>query len=282
MSSAPSIRPSAVAGLFYSKKPDVLRKELDEMFSAVEKMSFTGRIIGIIVPHAGYMYSGPTAAAAFSQIKGEKYDTVVVVSPSHHEFFEGVSIYPGDMYETPLGRVPIDTALRTEALAAGRVLRPTDTGHRQEHAIEVQLPFLQYALGDFRLLPLVVGHQTRDACFSLADTLAEVLQGKNILLVASTDLSHYYPSPVARRLDHVAAEDVGKFDPAMLMDHLDEGTAEACGGGPAVSVMMALQRLGATQMKVVAQCNSGDITGENDSVVGYLSAIAWTSRVQST
>lgn len=282
MSPAPSIRPSAVAGLFYSKKPDVLRKELDEMFSAVEKMTLPGRIVGIIAPHAGYMYSGPTAAAAFAQIKGEKYDTVVIVSPSHHEFFEGVSIYPGDMYETPLGRVPIDTALRTEALAAGRVLRPTDTGHRQEHAIEVQLPFLQYALGEFRLLPLVVGHQTRDACFSLAETLAEVLQGKNVLLVASTDLSHYYPSAVARRLDHVTAEDVEKLAPATLMDHLDEGAAEACGGGPAVSVMLALQRMGATQMKVVAQCNSGDITGENDSVVGYLSAIAWTSRVQST
>jgi MEMO1 family protein len=207
---------------------------------------------------------------------------VVVVSPSHHEFFEGVSVYPGLIYETPFGPVPIDTTLRMDVLAAGRVLRPTETGHRQEHAIEVQLPLLQYALGNFQMLPLVIGHQTRDACFSLAETLAQVLQGKNALLVASTDLSHYYPSVVARRLDRVAAEDINKFDPATLMDHLDEGLTEACGGGPAVSVMMALQRLGATQMEVVAQCNSGDITGENDSVVGYLSAIAWTSRVQST
>ncbi len=282
MSSATVYRPSAVAGLFYSKKPDVLRKELAEMFSTVEKHAVNGRIIGIVVPHAGYVYSGPTAAAAYAQIMGEKYDTVVIVAPSHHEFFEGVSVYPGQLYETPLGQVRIDTALRTEVLAAGRVLRPTDTGHRQEHAIEVQLPFLQYALGDFLMLPLVIGHQTRDACFSLAETLAEVLQGRNSLLVASTDLSHYYPSAVARKLDRVAAEDINKFAPATLMDHLDEGLTEACGGGPAVSVMMALQRLGVTQMEVVAQCNSGDITGENDSVVGYLSAIAWNSRVQST
>ena len=116
----------------------------------------------------------------------------------------------------------------------------------------------------------------------LAETLAEVLRDKNVLLVASTDLSHYYPSAVSRRLDRVAAEDIQKFDPGMLMDHLDEGLAEACGGGPAVSVMLTLQRLGATRMEVMAQCNSGDITGESDSVVGYLSAIAWTSRVQST
>ncbi len=282
MSPATSIRASSVAGLFYSKKPDVLRKELAEMFSAVDKKPVAGRIVGIIAPHAGYMYSGPTAAAAYAQVMGEKYDTVVIVSPSHHEFFEGVSVYPGQMYETPLGQVRIDTALRTDILAAGRVLRPTETGHRQEHAIEVQLPFLQYALGDFLMLPLVIGHQTRDACFSLAETLAESLQSRNVLLVASTDLSHYYPSVVARKLDRVAAEDIKKFDPATLMDHLDEGVAEACGGGPAVSVMMALQRLGATKMEVVAQCNSGDITGENDSVVGYLSAIAWSSRVQST
>ena len=282
MSPVTDTRPSAVAGLFYSKKPDVLRKELAEMFSVVEKKPINGKIIGIVAPHAGYMYSGPTAAAAYAQVMGEKYDTVVIVAPSHHEFFEGVSVYPGQLYETPLGRVGIDTSLRTDVLAAGRVLRPTETGHRQEHAIEVQLPFLQYALGDFLMLPLVIGHQTRDACFSLAETLAEVLQGKNALLVASTDLSHYYPSVVARRLDRVAAEDINRFDPSTLMDHLDEGLTEACGGGPAVSVMMALQRLGVTQMEVVAQCNSGDITGENDSVVGYLSAIAWTCRVQST
>jgi MEMO1 family protein len=282
MSPASVIRQSAVAGLFYSKKADVLQKELSEMFAAVEKKQVGGRILGIVAPHAGYMYSGPTAAAAYAQVKGEKYDTVVVVSPSHHEFFEGVSVYPGEMYETPLGKVRIDTALRTEALASGRILRPTETGHRQEHAVEVQLPFLQYALGEFLFLPLVVGHQTRDACFSLAETLAETLKGRNALLVASTDLSHYYPSQVARRLDQVAAEDIRNFDPSTLLDHFDEGTAEACGGGPAVSVMMALQRLGATHMEVLAQCNSGDITGESDSVVGYLSAIAWSSRVPTT
>ncbi len=282
MSPVTSIRPSAVSGLFYTKKSDDLRKDLAGMFSAAGKRSIQGRIQGIVAPHAGYMYSGPTAAAAYAQIMGEKYDTVVVVSPSHHDFFEGVSVYPGEMYETPLGRVCIDAVLRTEALAVGRVLRPTDAGHREEHAIEVQLPFLQYALGDFLLLPLVIGHQTRDACFSLAETLAEVLQGKNALLVASTDLSHFYPSSVARRLDSVFAEDIQKFDPAKLMDHLDEGVAEACGGGPAVSVMMALQRLGATRMEVLAHCNSGDITGEIDSVVGYLSAIAWSSQVPAT
>ena len=282
MSPATSIRCSTVAGLFYTKKPEVLRKELADMFSVAEKRPIPGKVMGIVAPHAGYMYSGPTAAAAYAHVVGEKYDTVVVVSPSHHEFFEGVSVYPGDMYETPLGRVRIDAALRTEVLAAGRVLRPTEAGHRQEHAIEVQLPFLQFALGDFLLLPLVVGHQTRDACFSLAETLTEVLRGKNALLVASTDLSHYYPAAVARNLDQVVAEDIEKFDAAKLMDHLDEGVAEACGGGPAVSVMMALQRLGATQMVVLAQCNSGDITGETDSVVGYLSAVAWSSRVQST
>lgn len=277
-----AVRPSVVAGLFYTKKPEVLRQELHEMFATVERKSAPGRIIGILAPHAGYMYSGPTAAAAYAQVMGETYDPVVIVAPSHREFFKGVSVYPGEMYETPLGRVPIDSSLRRDLLAAAPIVRSTESGHREEHAIEVQLPFLQYALGTFSFLPLVVGHQTREACLSLGETLAEVVRERNVLLVASTDLSHYHPSSDARRLDQVVAEDVRSFDPERLMDDLEEGVAEACGGGPAVAVMKACRLLGASRMEIMDQCNSGDITGEHDSVVGYLSAIAWSSPVQAT
>jgi MEMO1 family protein len=282
MSMPAAVRPSAVAGLFYSKRPNILRQEIGEMLAAVEQKQLPAKIRGIIAPHAGYMYSGPTAAAAYAQLIGSSYETVVIAAPSHHEYFEGVSVYPGTSYETPLGQVPIDTVLRGNAIASGRVLRPTEAGHREEHAIEVQLPFLQCALGNFKLLPLVVGHQTRDACFSLAETLAEVLQGRDVLLVASTDLSHYNNASTARRLDQVVVDDIRKFDPVALMDHLDEGVAEACGGGPMVAVMEALRRLGATRMEVVTHCNSGDITGEDDSVVGYLSAIAWSLPISAS
>jgi AmmeMemoRadiSam system protein B len=268
--------------MFYTKKPDVLRQQLHDMLTAVEREPATGRVLGIVAPHAGYVYSGPTAAAAYARVMGEKYDSVVIVAPSHREFFKGVSVFPGEMYETPLGRVPIDPALRRDILAASSIVHPMESGHREEHAIEVQLPFLQYALGTFSFLPLVVGQQTREACLSLGEALAQVTREKNVLLVASTDLSHYHPSTVARRLDQVAAEDIRSFDPERLMDDLEEGAAEACGGGPAVAVMKACRLLGASRMEIVDQCNSGDITGEHDAVVGYLSAIAWSSRVQAT
>ncbi len=269
------VRHPAVAGLFYPGSPSQLRKDLENFFKEAKPAPRAGTVRGVIAPHAGYLYSGFTAASSYARLAGSTYDSVVIVSPSHREAFEGVSVYPGSAYETPLGTVPIDESLRDHLLNVCPLVRATEAGHRSEHAVEVHLPFLQQVLPAFRLLPLVMGDQSRDVCRGLAKGLSEVLKGRNVLLVASTDLSHYYPSAVADRLDEVVIEDLRRFDEERLMDDLEAGKAEACGGGPTVAVMAALRALGATRVEVVHHCNSGNITGDSASVVGYVSAVAY-------
>ncbi len=276
---AEDIREPAVAGLFYPDRPEVLREDLDKLYDLAGAQKPRGKVRGIIAPHAGYQYSGYTAACGYARLSGSRYDTVVVVSPSHREYFDGVSVYPGSAYRTPLGVVPVDTGLRDRLVAASPIVEASGKGHREEHAVEVHLPFLQRVLPPFRLLPLVVGHQSREINFRLGHDLAAALAGVDALLVASTDLSHYYPASVARRLDAVVIEDLEKFDPERLMDDIESGKAEACGGGPVIAVLTALKALGVKKLEVVHHCTSGDITGDTSSVVGYVAAVATDERV---
>ena len=270
------IRRPAVSGMFYPSDLEELRRDVRRMLKAAGKHSVPGTIRGIIAPHAGYMYSGETAACGYALVEGARFATVVIVSPSHREFFNGVSVYPGGGYQTPLGQVPIDQGLREDFLDAFSGALSSGMGHGEEHAIEVQLPFLQVALTGFSLLPLVIGNQLPETCFSLGEALGSLLRGKQALLVASTDLSHYYPAETANRLDGVMVDDVEAFDASCLMDDLQAGRTEACGGGPAVAVMSALRHLGVGNMKVLRHCNSGDVSGDMQAVVGYLSAVAYS------
>ncbi|MEK9136797.1 MAG: AmmeMemoRadiSam system protein B [Bacteroidota bacterium] len=268
-------RRCTVCGQFYPADPQELRQSISEMIAGVKPLKLDGTVRGIIGPHAGYMYSGYTAAHAYALLQGKTYDCVVIVSPSHREYFDGVSVFPGGSYSTPLGGVEVDRALREKLLKNSAVVTASHSGHGLEHAIEVHLPFLQYVLGDFKLLPIVMGDQRRENCFALGDALGEVLKDENVLLVASTDLSHYYPSDVANRLDAMIIEDVKKFDYESLMRDIELQRAEACGGGPTVSVMLTLSRLGVKKMTILHHCNSGDVTGDHSQVVGYLAAAAY-------
>jgi hypothetical protein len=271
--SVDSIRTCTACGTFYPADPAELAGTIDLLLKDVPRDG-TGSIRGIIAPHAGYIYSGPTAALAYGRIAGSVYESVVVVSPSHRELFEGVSVYDGDGYATPLGVVRVDRLLRESLLRVCPFVHSSTAGHGAEHAVEVHLPFLQRALGDFPFLPLVIGHQTPEVCFVLGEALAGILRGRSVLLVASTDLSHFYTAEVAHRLDAVVIDDLGKFDERALMDHLEGGVAEACGGGPTVAVMTALKLLGSSRIDVVRYATSGDITGDQRSVVGYVGAVA--------
>jgi AmmeMemoRadiSam system protein B len=270
-----SVRPCAVCGLFYPDDPRELRDTVTGLVSDTPARSIQGVIRGVISPHAGYMYSGFTAANGYALLRGSRYDTVVVVSPSHREYFKGISVFPGESYLTPLGEVKVNVVMRDRLLASSDVVVMSDAGHREEHAIEVQLPFLQHVLGSFEFLPIVIGDQSREYCIGLGETLADILAGTNYLLVASTDLSHYHPSDVANRIDEVAVASIRQFDYEQLMSDLEAGKAEACGGGPTVAVLLALKRLGVENIMVLHHCNSGDVTGERDRVVGYVSAVAY-------
>jgi len=268
-------RKCVVCGQFYPAKPDELRENIRELIAAVDSPEIKEIVRGIIVPHAGYLYSGFTAAHAYALLQGRTYSTVVVVSPSHREYFDGISVYAGESYGTPLGTVEVNTELRERLLKCSDAVSASHAGHGEEHAIEVHLPFLQHVLGKFDLLPIVMGDQKREYCFALGEALAEILKDENVLLVASTDLSHYHPSSVANQLDAIVMEDVKKFDYEALMQDLEVQRTVACGGGPTVAMMLALRKLGAKKMTILHHCNSGDVTGDHSQVVGYLAAAAY-------
>lgn len=269
----PTVRPPAVAGMFYPESASTLSREVDQLMESTKSPRPEGIVKGLISPHAGYMYSGSTAARAYGLLHGETYEAVIVVGPSHREYFYGVSLYPGDAYRTPLGDVLIDKNIRSELENIPKNISISDMGHRGEHSVEVQLPFLQKMLGQFSFVPVIMGDQKRELCSALADQLAGVALRHKILLVASSDLSHYHTYDTAVHLDKKVIRLVEKFDGEGLLDLFEQDEAEACGGGPIVSVMLAARKIGANQSKALFYCNSGDITGEKDRVVGYLSAV---------
>ncbi len=268
----PGIRPPAVAGTFYPSRSSLLSRDVDRMLDqAGSPRAGPGHLVAIIAPHAGYMYSGPTAARAYGQLTSPP-DSVVIASPSHREYFDGISVFSGEGYRTPLGDVSVDRALRDELLRNDTVISASVRGHGDEHAVEVHLPFLQRAIGKIRFRPIVLGDQHPEYCFHLGITLSEILKGKNAVLIASSDLSHYHPYGEAEQLDQVFIGDVRAFDPERLMEHLEDEVTEACGGGPTVAVMVASKLLGADRVEILHHCNSGDVTGDHSQVVGYLAA----------
>ncbi len=270
-----AVRPCHVCGTFYPAKKADLIVMMESLLAKEKKSRYPGFLRGLVLPHAGYIYSGATAACGIGLLQQGKWKTIVVVSPSHREYFDGVSVYPGDAYQTPLGNIPINSGLRTRLLDETTIITASPQGHGAEHAIEVQLPFLQYALGDFSLLPIVIGNQTPTYCSEVGRVLSVVCNEGECLLIASTDLSHYHPAATAERLDSIAVEDVRQFDYEKLMDDLENGNAEACGGGPTVAVMTALHLLGAERFEILDYSHSGHVTGDLDSVVGYLAAAAF-------
>ncbi len=278
MSAADSdIRKPAVAGMFYPAAPGELAKTIAGFFAEVDKPRIGGYPIGLIAPHAGYPYSGRLATRAYKLLEGHQYDTVVVISPSHTVFFQGASVYDGGGYETPLGVVEIDRELSAQVAGIHPAVYLSRKGHatgatRGEHALEVQLPFLQVVLGHFRLVAIVMGDQEEDTVRALGEVLAAALTGTNSLLVASTDLSHFHAEKQARRLDARVQDAVDRYDPVLLQETLSSGQGEACGGGPMAAVMMASKRLGGTEVAFTDYTTSGESTGDFENVVGYLAA----------
>lgn len=268
------IRQPAVAGLFYPDNARVLNRDLDTMLDQVSAKPPGGTVVALIVPHAGYRYSGITASHSYRLIAGQSFECVVIVAPSHREYFEGISVFGGTAFRTPLGDVYVDEQLRSDLTAGDQLIAESEVGHRGEHAIEVQLPFIQKVLHDVKILPVVMGTQRREYCFHLGEKLAHVLKGKRSLLIASTDLSHYHPYDSANALDEVIIQDAARFDVERMMVDLETQHTEACGGGPMVAVLAAAHRLGADSVDILYHCNSGDVTGDYSAVVGYLSAAA--------
>ncbi len=277
------IRKPAVAGLFYPSSPSQLVKKIAQLYSEVKKAPLEGPPLALVCPHAGYPYSGRIAARAFKLIDGEQYDAVVIISPSHTVFFKGASVYDGAGYETPLGVVEIDKALSKKIATIHPQVYFSNMGHasgstRGEHALEVQLPFLQVILGKFKLVAIVMGDQEEDTINAVGETLASALKGTNTLMVASTDLSHFHSEDAARKLDSSIQRAIEQYNPELLVETLESGKGEACGGGVVASVMKACQRLGGQRAQFLEYTTSGEATGDFQEVVGYLSAVIVGTR----
>jgi AmmeMemoRadiSam system protein B/AmmeMemoRadiSam system protein A len=234
--------------------------------------------VALISPHAGYVYSGPVAAHAYKLLQRHTFDTVVIVAPSHYAAFRGVSVYDQGGYRTPLGLVPLDTEFIADLKTADSEIRYVPKAHEKEHSLEIQLPFLQTVMPEFKLVPLVMGAQDLSTCRRLAKALSDCADNKSVLLVASSDLSHYHTRAEARKLDSRVAARVAAFDPKGLYSDLSKELSEACGGGPMIAVMLAAQQLGALHAEVLKVADSGDAFGDTSRVVGYLAAVFWAEK----
>jgi AmmeMemoRadiSam system protein B/AmmeMemoRadiSam system protein A len=268
-----AVRPPLVAGSFYPADPMELSAMVDG-FLARATPAAVPHLVAIVSPHAGYQYSGPVAAWSYALLKGRKYDRVVVIAPSHSEAFSFVSVFDGDAYSTPLGRVPVDRDFARKLAGSNSLIRLSSQGHgnggeRSEHALEVQLPFLQRTLGRFQLIPVVMGTQSYEACRALGLALAKLIRDSNTLIVASSDLSHYHPYDEAVRLDRKTLNAIQEWDYLSMSRNFEQGIWEACGGGPIIAAMIASERLGANRAALLQYANSGDTAGDKSRVVGY-------------
>lgn len=276
------IRPSPIAGLWYPGQPQALQHDVDAYLdTAARGAPSAGEVVALLAPHAGHRYSGAVAAHAFQAVRGLARDVVVVACPSHFHADGPVLTSAHAAYATPLGMVAVDQAAveqlgaalgRAFGLPPERALVPIH--HDREHAIEIELPFLQRALQPgFRLLPLMVRDQSARVARALGAALAETLRGRRALLVASSDLSHHYPDGLARRLDATLLERVGSFDPEGVLAANATGEGQACGAGVIAAILWAARELGATRARVVQHATSADTTGDLEAVVGYGAAV---------
>lgn len=272
------IRNPAVTGSFYPADAKELVQMVDGLISRANTSTLKGQLIALVVPHAGYPYSGSVAAQGYALLKGQKFRRVVVIAPSHYEGFSFASVYNGDAYATPLGQVPIDKEFARSLAGADKRIQLSSRGHAPtkdgaEHAVEVEIPFLQRTLSDFQLVPIVMGDQSYEASRALGVALAKLIHGPETLIVVSSDLSHYHPYEQASALDHNTLGAVADWDYLTLSKNFETRTWEACGGAPIVAAMIAAERLGANHAVLLKYANSGDVTGDRNRVVGY-SAVA--------
>lgn len=268
------VREPEVAGMFYPSSRNKLKDEVQKYLSNAVVQTADTKIYGLVSPHAGYLYSGLTAAYGFNTISKTSYNTVIILSPSHYQFFRGNCIYAGDAYTTPFGEIPLDKKIIKEMTTDTTLIFEGFYGHGREHGIEVQLPFLQYLLGDFSLVPVVMGNQDDQEINALASKLMEVISGRDdILIIASSDLSHFYPRRIADGLDSKIERHICNFDETSLSSDLHTKTVEACGGGLIVAMMKALKAKGIKHSSVLHRTDSGAVTGDLSEVVGYLSAV---------
>lgn len=279
------LRKPAVAGTFYAGEKDSLKKQIEDCFlhplGPGKIPAFTGKapgkILGLISPHAGYVYSGPIAAWGFSSvIEREKSETVVILGPNHRGFGAPVAVMSQGEWETPLGRLSIDQEFAEKLLdIVPTIVEDDEKAHQREHSLEVQLPFLQYAWGNnFKIVPICLTDQTTTTSINLGKAISELIKEReNVLLIASTDFTHYQPQKIAEKEDRKLIDAIISGDPRNLGKLLSSYVFSMCGYGGVMTVMEVARLLGAGKIQLLKYATSGDITGDYSAVVGYASLI---------
>mgnify|MGYP001772525807 FL=1 len=282
---SPKVRRPAHAGTFYPARKDELLKSIEDSFlhplgpGALPKTSSarSRASVGYLVPHAGYMYSGPVAAHSYYSLAAEGSPKVVVVAgPNHTGLGESASVWRGDAWETPLGTVEVDQEVAKLIVSNSRYFTFDEEAHVYEHSVEVQVPFLQYIFGSsFKLVPIVIKLQTPEVSKDLAEALYKVAtqNGVDLVFIASSDMNHYEPHDVTVQKDLEALKYVEALDPEGLFRVLEEKDISMCGPGPAMTLLYLARMYGAKSAKILKHATSGDVTGDKEWVVGYAAAV---------
>lgn len=279
-----NIRPSPIAGTWYEGDPVRLARAVDAYLDAARLPALDGEIVAVIVPHAGHRYSGPVAGYAFAALRGRTFERVAVVSPFHNFDVHPLLVAAHSAYSTPLGEIAVD---KESLLELDVVLKSelgfglTPIARDREHSLEIELPFLQRALtGGFSLIPVMIRGQEPAVARGLGLALAQVLKDKNALLVASTDLSHFYDQQTANRLDAEMLKRFESFQPEKIFEAERTGKGFACGHAAVAAVLHAARELGADRVQVLHYATSGDVTGDFSQVVGYGAAVVLKPATQ--
>lgn len=272
------IRLACVSGLFYDDNPETLRKNIEKMLNNVEDNDNKEDIVAGIVPHAGYIYSGQTACYTFNEIKkGQIPDTFIILGPNHTGYGSRIDVCDYDKWETPLGLVDVDTEFIQELINVDRNVYIDNNAHVNEHSIEVELPFLQYICDDneFKIVPIVISRQIPELCEQLAESLKKVSDKLNrkCVVLASTDLTHYEDSETAKYLDSKVIKSVENMDMKQLVKDILEYDITMCGYGPVITAINYCKLSNANSSYVLKYSNSGEVNGDYENVVGYMSAI---------
>jgi len=275
------IRSPAVAGSFYPQNRESLKETVDSNLAKVPRTQINGRIAGIMSPHAGYTFSGQVAAYAYREIMGKHYDTAVILGPSHHMYLRGASVGVWDAYATPLGKVPVNKDIATKLFDVNHFFSFSKKAHIREHSVETQLPFLQRVLHNFDIVPIVMGSLSMEEIRAVSKALANVIKARNVLLVASSDMSHYPSYKDALEVDSGTLSKIETFNPQQVFNAEAQAlrtgiknlSTTLCGLSSVVTVMIAAKEMGANAATVLHYANSGDITyhgyQEKRKVVGY-------------
>jgi AmmeMemoRadiSam system protein B len=272
------IRLPSQAGAFYAGKAESLKRQIEECFlhelgpgKIPTVVRGPRRIIGLICPHAGYMYSGPVAAHAYYKLALDgKPDIIVLFGPNHTGYGSALAIMNEGFWRTPLGDVEVDSETANKIVKEARIVDVDDSAHRHEHSIEVQLPFLQYLFGsEFKIVPICFLMQDLPSARDVGQAVAKVLSGKNALIIASSDMTHYEPQKSAEKKDKLALQAVEAMDEERFYSVIEEQRITACGYGPIMALITASKALGAKEAKLLCYRTSGDVIGDYSAVVGY-------------